>query len=56
MAALPASDLIAKAEVAGAGFISFHLAPVAYARELEDASPQKASTMVAPTWARAPGY
>jgi arginyl-tRNA synthetase len=35
VAALPASDFIAKAEVAGAGFINFHLAPVAYARELE---------------------
>ena len=35
VAALPTSDLIAKAEVAGAGFINFHLAPVAYARELE---------------------
>ena len=35
VAALPASDLIAKAEVAGAGFINFHLAPTAYARELE---------------------
>jgi arginyl-tRNA synthetase len=33
--ALPASDLVAKAEVAGAGFINFHLAPTAYARELE---------------------
>ena len=35
VAALPASDLIAKAEVAGAGFINFHLAADAYARELE---------------------
>ncbi len=35
VAALPASDLIAKAEVAGAGFINFHLAPTAYACELE---------------------
>jgi len=35
VAALPASDLIAKAEVAGAGFINFRLAPIAYARELE---------------------
>ena len=33
--ALPASDLVANAEVAGAGFINFHLAPTAYARELE---------------------
>jgi arginyl-tRNA synthetase len=35
VAALPASDLVAKAEVAGAGFINFRLAPTAYARELE---------------------
>jgi len=35
VAALPTSDLIAKAEVAGAGFINFRLAPNAYARELE---------------------
>ncbi len=35
VAALPASSLITKAEVAGAGFINFHLAPDAYARELE---------------------
>jgi arginyl-tRNA synthetase len=35
VAALPASDLVAKAEVAGAGFINVHLAPAAYARELE---------------------
>jgi len=34
VAALPASALIARAEVAGAGFINFHLAPAAYAREL----------------------
>ncbi|HET7755983.1 MAG TPA: arginine--tRNA ligase [Steroidobacteraceae bacterium] len=32
--ALPPSDLVARAEVAGAGFINFHLAPGAYAREL----------------------
>jgi arginyl-tRNA synthetase len=32
--ALPISTLIARAEVAGAGFINFHLAPEAYAREL----------------------
>ncbi|HZC85663.1 MAG TPA: arginine--tRNA ligase, partial [Steroidobacteraceae bacterium] len=32
--ALPASPLLARAEVAGAGFINFHLAPQAYAREL----------------------
>jgi arginyl-tRNA synthetase len=34
VAALPQSDLMARAEVAGAGFINFHLAPAAYAREL----------------------
>ncbi|HEY0766535.1 MAG TPA: arginine--tRNA ligase [Steroidobacteraceae bacterium] len=34
VAALPASPLVARAEVAGAGFINFHLAPAAYAREL----------------------
>jgi arginyl-tRNA synthetase len=34
VAALPASPLIRRAEVAGAGFINFHLAPEAYAREL----------------------
>ncbi|HWZ62230.1 MAG TPA: arginine--tRNA ligase [Steroidobacteraceae bacterium] len=34
IAALPASPLVARAEVAGAGFINFHLAPEAYAREL----------------------
>src|SRR5882762_4276837 len=34
VAALPASPLLARAEVAGAGFINFHLAPEAYAREL----------------------
>ena len=32
--ALPQSPLVARAEVAGAGFINFHLAPEAYAREL----------------------
>jgi arginyl-tRNA synthetase len=32
--ALPVSPLIERTEVAGAGFINFHLAPVAYAREL----------------------
>ena len=32
--ALPHSPLVARAEVAGAGFINFHLAPEAYAREL----------------------
>jgi len=34
VAALPPSELVARAEVAGAGFINFHLSPVAYAREL----------------------
>ena len=33
-AALPESPLLARTEVAGAGFINFHLAPQAYAREL----------------------
>jgi arginyl-tRNA synthetase len=32
--ALPASALVARTEIAGAGFINFHLAPAAYAREL----------------------
>jgi len=34
VAALPASELIARAEVAGAGFINFHLTTAAFAREL----------------------
>ena len=34
IAALPESPLLARTEVAGAGFINFHLAPLAYAREL----------------------
>ena len=34
VASLPASTLIERAEVAGAGFINFHLAADAYAREL----------------------
>ncbi|HVN44225.1 MAG TPA: arginine--tRNA ligase [Steroidobacteraceae bacterium] len=34
VAALPPSPLLERAEVAGAGFINFHLAPQAYAREL----------------------
>jgi len=34
VAALPANELVARTEVAGAGFINFHLAPQAYAREL----------------------
>jgi arginyl-tRNA synthetase len=32
--ALPASDLVARVEIAGPGFINFHLAPEAYRREL----------------------
>ncbi len=35
VAALSASPLIARTEVAGAGFINFHLAPAAYTAELE---------------------
>jgi arginyl-tRNA synthetase len=35
LAALPKSELLARAEIAGAGFINFHLAPGAYTRELE---------------------
>jgi arginyl-tRNA synthetase len=35
VSALPPSELLARAEVAGAGFINFHLAPGAYAHELE---------------------
>ena len=35
LAALPASPFIARAEVAGAGFINFHLAPGAYTLELQ---------------------
>ena len=35
VAALPPNELVARTEVAGAGFINFHLAPEAYARELE---------------------
>ncbi|HEV8017655.1 MAG TPA: arginine--tRNA ligase [Steroidobacteraceae bacterium] len=34
VAALPPSELITRAEVAGAGFINFHLSAAAYAREL----------------------
>ncbi|TLY85811.1 MAG: arginine--tRNA ligase [Gammaproteobacteria bacterium] len=34
VAGLPTSPLLARTEVAGAGFINFHLAPAAYAREL----------------------
>ncbi|WP_042838770.1 arginine--tRNA ligase, partial [Xanthomonas citri] len=34
LAALPASDDVAKVEIAGPGFINFHLAPTAYQREV----------------------
>ncbi len=34
LAALPPSELVARTEVAGAGFINFHMAPGAYAAEL----------------------
>ncbi|KGQ20137.1 Arginyl-tRNA synthetase [Lysobacter dokdonensis DS-58] len=36
LAALPASDDVAKVEIAGPGFINFHLAPAAYGRELRE--------------------
>ena len=36
VAALPASDDVAKVEIAGPGFINFHLAPAAYGRELRE--------------------
>ena len=36
VAALPASDDVAKVEIAGPGFINFHLAPQAYTRELRE--------------------
>ena len=35
VAALPPSELVAKVEIAGPGFINFHLSPAAYTRELE---------------------
>lgn len=35
VAALPPNALVARAEVAGAGFINFHLSPAAHAHELE---------------------
>ncbi|GGD49084.1 arginine--tRNA ligase [Pseudoxanthomonas indica] len=34
LAALPASDDVAKVEIAGPGFINFHLSPAAYQREV----------------------
>jgi arginyl-tRNA synthetase len=43
VAALPANPLVARAEVAGAGFINFHLAPAAYARELASIHAQGAA-------------
>lgn len=36
VAALPATDDVAKVEIAGPGFINFHLAPDAYGRELRE--------------------
>lgn len=42
-AALPANPLVARAEVAGAGFINFHLTPAAYARELASIHAQGAA-------------
>ena len=35
IAALPATELLSKVEVAGPGFINFHLSPTAYAQELD---------------------
>ena len=35
VAALPPSELVSKVEIAGPGFINFHLSPAAYSRELE---------------------
>jgi arginyl-tRNA synthetase len=43
VAALPANPLVARAEVAGAGFINFHLTPAAYARELASIHAQGAA-------------
>jgi arginyl-tRNA synthetase len=43
VAALPPSALIARTEVAGAGFINFHLAAQAYARELASVHAQGAA-------------
>ena len=43
VAALPANALVARAEVAGAGFINFRLSPLAYARELESIHARGAS-------------
>lgn len=35
IAALPATELLSKVEVAGPGFINFHLSPTAYAQEIK---------------------
>ncbi len=43
LAALPPNPLLARAEVAGAGFINFHLAAAAYARELASIHEQGAA-------------
>jgi arginyl-tRNA synthetase len=43
VAALPPSALLARAEVAGAGFINFHLAGEAYARELASIHARRAA-------------
>jgi arginyl-tRNA synthetase len=40
VAALPASDDIAKVEIAGPGFINFHMSPAAYHREVAAALQQ----------------
>ncbi|MDE2136573.1 MAG: arginine--tRNA ligase, partial [Gammaproteobacteria bacterium] len=42
-AALPPSELVARTEVAGAGFINFYLSHTAYARELESIHAQGAA-------------
>ena len=43
IAALPASALLSKVEVAGPGFINFHLSPNAYAQELDSVQQQAAN-------------
>jgi arginyl-tRNA synthetase len=43
VAALPANALVARTEVAGAGFINFHLTPAAYAGELANIHAQAAA-------------
>ncbi|HEY8052387.1 MAG: arginine--tRNA ligase [Steroidobacterales bacterium] len=43
VAALPANPLVARTEVAGAGFINFHLTPAAYAGELANIHAQGAA-------------